>query len=162
MLTTSITIRPHLAEYAQVIFAVEDENYIKIPHTHDLYHILANLMAKRPENRPIHRGNLEIALPAQSRGKCPIVYNYISDKSQKIIDQKIECLFWAHAHEFVDNRYHMQGEQMKDAMYMFLQKYQIESISLDAIVKNYYRWRYEVRRKRFRRGYKKANIHRNG
>lgn len=158
MVTTFITIKPHLAEYAKAVFAVEGESYIQIPHSHDLYHVLANLMSKRPVNCPVSRGSLEIALPAQSRGKCPKFYNYISEYSQRIIEQKIECLFWAHAHEFVDNRHHQQGEQMKDAMYMFLQKYQIMSISVDAVVKNYYRWRYEVRRKRVKRGYNRLKV----
>lgn len=153
MISTFITIKPHLAEYAQMVFAVEGENYIQIPHNHDLYHIIANFMQKRPENCPILDGNLQIALPARSRGKDALTYNYISLRAAEIIGDKLECLFWAHAHSFIDDLHHLHGEQMNNAAYMFMNKFKIKSISEDAIVKNYYRWRSNVRKKRRKRGY---------
>lgn len=153
MVTTFITIKPHLAQYAKIVFSVEGENYIQIPDKHDLYHVIANLMQKRPHNCPVLTGNVELALPARSRGKDAATYNYLSLRSSEIIDLKIENLFWAHVHEYVDDRVHKFGEQMNIAVFMFMQKYQITEISEDAIVKNYYRWRSSVRRKRVKRIY---------
>ncbi len=163
MITTSITVAPHLAEYAKAIFKVEDETYIKIPHTDDLYHILKNLMSKRPEGAPIQRGNLEIALPHQSKGKCPLTYNYISDRGAVIIERKLQALFWAHLHSFVDDYRHSFKKQereylffINDCVCMFMFKYNITSISEDALIKNYYRWRSHVRRKLKKRNYTKT------
>lgn len=153
MITTSINIKEHLAQYAKVVFEEPGKSYIRIPHQHDLYHILAFLMQKRPNGVPIRKGNLDIALPAQSRGKCPQTYNYISDRSTAIIEEKIECLFWAHVHDFVDERHHRFGEQMNSAIYMFMRKFKITAITEDALSKNYYRWRWQVRRKRRKRNY---------
>lgn len=153
MITTFITIKPHLAEYAKVVFAVEGENYIQIPHSHDLYHVIGNLMQKKPYNCPVLTGNVELALPARSRGKDAVTYNYLSVRSSEIIDLKIENLFWAHVHEYVDDRHHKFGEQMNVAVFMFMHKFQITQISEEAIVKNYYRWRSSVRRKRVKRNY---------
>lgn len=148
MITTSMNIKPHLAEYAKVIFEDPGKDYIRIPHQHDLYHTLVDEMRKRPINVPIRKGNLEIALPVQSRGKCPLTYNYIPIRSEAKIQRKIECMFWAHAHDFVDELHHIHGEQIKTAVYMFMDKYNIRSISEDAIIKNRYRWKCAMRNKR--------------
>lgn len=160
MVTTSINIHPHLAEYAKAVFSVTDEKYIQVPHTDDLYHIIKNLMQKRPDDTPIRRGNLTIALPAQSRGKCPMVYNYISDRSSLIIEQKLQSLFWAHLHEFIDDIMHKTARTdeeapiyIKDCIHMFMTMFSITQISEETIYKNYYRWRSEVRRRARRRKY---------
>ena len=161
MVTTSISISPHLAEYAKAIFKVEDEMYIKIPHTDDLYHIIANLMQKRPEGKPIREGNLEIAIPVQRLGKCPYTYNYISDRGMVLIEQKIQALFWAHLHEFVDEYQHKIKKKnrepvfyINECVFMFMQNFGIRSITEDALVKNYYRWRSSLRRQLKKRQYK--------
>lgn len=161
MITTFITIRPHLAEYAKAVFAVPDENYIQVPRTDDLYHIISNLMQKRPEDCPVvTKGNLEIALPARSRGKCPLTYNYISVRASDIIEKKIEALFWAHLHEFVDEYRHKIRKEnaesvfhIKDCVYIFMQKFRITEITDAAIVKHYYRWRESIRRQLKKRNY---------
>lgn len=153
MVTTSIQIKPHLAQYAQVVFKAPGKHYIQIPHHHDLYHLVACLMKKRPENAEITKGNLEIALPAQSRGKDPLTYNYLSVRAIDIFEAKLETYFWAHLHDFVDENHHGLGVQMNSAIYMFMLKFKITAISEDALTKNYYRWRWAVRRKRRKRNY---------
>lgn len=161
MVTTFITIQPHLAEYAKVIFSVPEENYIQVPHTEDFYHVIANMMQKRPENCDTATdGNLEIALPFQSRGKNPHIYNYISVRSAQIIEKKLEALFWAHLHFFIDDyRSKIRKENdesvfyIKDCVYMFMQKFRIEGVTEGAIVKNYYRWTESLRRQLKKRGY---------
>lgn len=156
MITTSMTIKTHLAEYAKVVFEDPGKNYIRIPHQHDLYHKIADEMIRRPRNVPIRRGNLEIALPRQSRGKCPLTFNYISIRAARRIERKIERMFWAHVHDYVDELHHEQGYHMNTAIYMFMDEYKITGISEDALVKNYYRWRCIVRSKKKKRGYKTA------
>ena len=161
MITTFITISPHLAEYANAVFAVPNEKYIRVPHTYHLYHVIANNMIKPPKNCfPATSGNLEIALPAQSGGKCPQVHNYISERATDLIEKKIASLFWAHLHDFVDEyRQKVRREDavpvfyIKDCVYMFMQKFKITAITEGALVKNYYRWTSSNRRQLKKRGY---------
>lgn len=153
MISTFITIKPHLAEYAQVVFAVEGENYIQIPHDYYLYYLLSKHMRKRPQNCPILDGNLEIALPARSDGKDPLTFNYISLRATELFEQELECLFWAHAHSFIDYLFKNEGEQLNNAAYIFMSKFQINSITEDAVVKRHYRWRNKVRANRRKRDY---------
>lgn len=161
MITTFVTISPHLAEYANAVFAVPNEKYIRVPSTHHLYHVIANNMIKPPKNCfPATSGNLEIALPAQSGGKCPMIHNYISERATDLIEKKIASLFWAHLHDFVDEYRHKVRREdtvsvfyIKDCVYMFMQKYKITAITEGALVKNYYRWTSSNRRQLKKRGY---------
>ena len=122
-------------------------------------------MQKRPKNcLAITQGNLEIALPAQSGGKCVHVYNYISIRSAEIIEMKIQSLFWAHLHEFIEEYRHKirrkNGEpvfRMVDCVNMFMQKFEIVGITEGALLKNYYRWTQSLRRQLKKRGYTLAS-----
>lgn len=153
MVTAFITIKPHLAEYAKTLFAVEGKSYIQIPHDYYLYHLIANKMKKRPRNCPVLDGNLEIALPAQSGGKDALICNYISLRTAADFEKQIECLFWAHSHSYIDHLHTEHGEQLNNAAYMFMNKYQIRSISEDAVLKSHYRYRNKVRPKKSKRSY---------
>ncbi len=156
MITTKITIKNFLAEYAQIKFKVENETYVSFSNNDFLYILLYNLMDKRPEDQPIDTGNLEIALPHRSRGKDPSTYNYICAKGEKLIEKRLNKLFWAEMHDFVDERVHEYGELISDSVFSFMKAYAITGITEDALIKNYYRWRSKTRRKIKKRRYRKA------
>jgi hypothetical protein len=156
MITTKIQIKPHLAEYAKQKYSIPGKEYILLSDTEYLYHVLCNLMSKRPENAHIDTSNLEIALPHQSRGKAPETYNYITASGAKNIEKKLNRLFWAEMHEFVDEHVNTHGEPINETVFLFKNKYGIESITEDALIKSYYRWRSKIRTKIKKRKYTKS------
>lgn len=159
-ITTKISIKPHLAEYLHKKFAVEGTGYIQIPDSADLYHILYDLLQAKTENTldEMSKGNLEIALPNRPYGKNPEFYNYLSERSQKIIEEKIDRLFKAEMHEYIDELTIDFGMTYVDSVYAFKQKYGLTKITDDALVKDYYRYRRRIgRRKKIKQKYTKSN-----
>lgn len=154
MITTQIQIKPHLAEYVKSIYRKEDSEAVAFPPNEDLYITVSDLMQRLPEGVDPVEGNLEIIIPYRSFGKCPTYFNFLSKKAQGIIETKIENRFWAHLHEFVDEKVHMDGDLISDAIYIFKVRFEIESITVDALLKNYYRWRFVSKRRRKTREYK--------
>lgn len=153
MTTTRINLPEHLKEYLQGKYGGFDQQPIRLPDNLDLYHLIYDLLEKRPEKQYIDTGNLELVLPARSVGKRPEYYNYLGLRSQRIIARKIETMMWAEAHDFIDHQKHVEGMDYKDAVCLFMRKYGIESLSEEAYLKNYYRWRGKVRAKAKKRKY---------
>lgn len=151
MTTTRIQVSEHLREYITGKCESDIGNPIRIPDRLDLYHVIYDLLEKRPINHPVDNGNLEIILPERSVGKRPEYYNYLSIRSQRIIAKKIETMMWAEVHDLLDTMKHREGIDYKDAVHLFVCKYRIESLTEDAFLKNYYRWRGTVRRREKRK-----------
>jgi hypothetical protein len=107
----------------------------------------------------VDRGNLEIALPDRRLGKSPETYNYLGERSQDLIQRKIENMFFAELHDELDGEKHQEGIPYIVTVWKFICKYGIASITEDALLKDYYRWRQEVRR-REKRAYSKQKLHR--
>lgn len=153
MVTTKINIKPHLAEYCIGKWGNEFKEPVEFPAISELYFTIYNLTIKRPVNCPVDRGNLTIVLPNRRKDeemeirKNPETYNYLSDRAAGIIQDKIETMMWADLHELVDNDRHRLGKFIIDSIFTFMSKYRITSITEDAMLKNYYRWRSELRRK---------------
>jgi len=159
MITTKITIRPHLAEFLYGKYNNCDfDNPISFSTMDDIYHLTWMLMRKRPENcTPTDTGNVEIALDKNHEGKSRDTYNYLDHESQKIIDLKVEALFYLELHSRVeDNR--MEGCPITtiQVIHSFMMDYSIESISEDALYKNDQRHREKTRKRRVRRIYNKS------
>ncbi|MDZ4059441.1 MAG: hypothetical protein U1D64_05290, partial [Bacteroidales bacterium] len=99
MITTKILVREHICEYAIGKFGVDFTNPVKLPSDVDLYYTIWDLMAPRPVEKPIDRGNLEIIIPNRRSdsqiGKNPEKFNYLSERSAKIIDYKLETMMLA-------------------------------------------------------------------
>ncbi len=155
MVTTRISLPPHLREYVRGRFANFSDGAVRFPDSLDIYHILFDLLEKRPSNCPVDSGNLEIILPERSVGKRPESYNYLGVRSQRIIARKIETMMWAEVHDLLDVMKHEEGVDYKDSVHLFICRYGIESLSEDAFLKNYYRWRGKVRRKAKKREYRR-------
>lgn len=145
MITIAIHIKPHLEEYLRAKYPSGTPNVVHLPDTADLYHLLYDLMAIRPSSAPIEEGTLRIKLPHRHAGKNPIYYNYLSQEAVKQLSKKVEALFWADAHFWIDSQKHIEGKNCTDAIYEWMDRYDITAISEDAIRKNYYRWRCRTR-----------------
>ena len=66
-------------------------------------------------------------------------------------------MFWAEVHDvFMENK-HKHGITYLDTAFTFLRKYKIESITEDALVKNYWRWRNKIYKREHRRKYNKKS-----
>lgn len=157
MITVLINVKEYLAEYARSKFSVDGESYIQFQDSDYMYHVVYNLMSKRPDNVPLDSGNIEIALPHCSRGKDPETYNYICKSGQSIIEKKLTRLFFAQMHDFIDEQVHDFGQPINESVFLFMSNYNIDSISEDALVKSYYRWRAKIRKRIKKRKYEKVN-----
>lgn len=145
MITIAIHIKPHLEEYLLAKYPSDLPGVVRLPDTTDLYHLLYDLMAIRPANQPMEQGTLRIKLPHRHAGKNPLYYNYLSPDAVKQISKKVEALFWADAHFWIDYQKHIVGQNCTEAIYQWMDRYKINAISEDAIRKNYYRWRCRTR-----------------
>ena len=159
MITTKITITPYLAEYIIGKYNHCNKGEVRIPDSSDLYHIIWEYMSRRPDNVPVFEsGNLEIALPDRRAGKDPAVYNYLSLRAVKGIELHIKNMFNQELHsELMDNDRRGHFLDNIDVVHKFLCTYGIESISEDALLKNYYRYR-EALRQRKKRKQRRDNL----
>lgn len=117
MVTVKISIKKHLEEYMRGKFNDCREGVITLPDKTDLYHTLFDLTSKRPASCPLEQGTLEIALPDRRCGKDPAYYNYLSERSQRILERRIELMFWAELHEWIDYNKHMYGIQYIESIF---------------------------------------------
>ena len=160
MITTKINIEKYLAEYIIGKYGTADSKAVRLPSDLDLYHFVYDLLQKRPSNCPVDSGNLEIVLPERSGSdvefrKPTTVYNYIGQRGASILSRKINTMMRAELHDLFDENKHIYGIDYIDSAHYFLQKYCIESLSVDALLKDYQRWRRKMRRKSAVREYKK-------
>lgn len=155
MVTTRIEIKEHLAEYIYGKYNDCMIGPVSFPSKEDIYHVIYDLLERRPAVCPLDNGNVELVIPERKLGKTPETYNYLGIRSCRIISQKIETSFWAELHDLLDENKHLYGIQYIETVAYFMRKYGIQSISEDALLKNYYRWRDKVRKKSRRRQYAK-------
>lgn len=156
MITTKIEIKSHLAEYISGKYGEVDCSVICFPDKLDIYHTIYDLLEKRPSDVGLDFGNLEIMLPERYNGKKTSTFNYLGKRSVKILEKKIENMFWAELHDFLDERKHRLGDTYKDSVYFFVVKYNLDSITEDALLKNYSRWKDNIRKRKVRRKYNKS------
>lgn len=156
MVTVKIEIKPHLVEYILGKYNGCEPGAVRFPDKIDLYHTIYDFLEKRPSNVSKDDGNLEIILPERSSGKKTSSFNYLGVRSVKIVEKKILVLFWAEVHDFLDEQKHRRGIEYKVAVYSFVRKYNITSIDEGTLLKNYYRWRENIRKRNKRRKYQKS------
>lgn len=157
MVTTYIEIKDHLVEYMHHKYLVKDSDYIDIPHSDDLYYVLNNLRTRRPVNSTENSGNLKFSVPAPRSGRDPEIYNYYSSAAIASIQSRINRMFKAEFHDFMDHRVDECGDSIIEAALLFMSKYKIASIELDSLSKDYYRWRKKHRAARKVRAYNYQN-----
>lgn len=151
-MTTRINVDEYCAEWLRAKYADED-GVIYLPSDSDLYHLLWDLMARRPADvSPIDSGNIEIFLPCRREGKRPDTFNYIHANSQKIFNTKVKSLISLDLHSFVEGLC-KHGVMLIEAVAQYKLKYQIDSISDEALLKNIQRWRNKLYMRTYRRKY---------
>ena len=165
-MTTKITIDKHLAEYCIGKWGDGETKIVSFPTNTDLYITIYDLLIKRPIDCQTDNGTLEFKLPVRRANedygfrKNPEIYNYLSKRSCRTLNKRIRNLMWAEFHEIMEDINHRPSELDFECIFnieivhWFRCKYMIESISEDAFLKNYYRWR-EVLRRRKKRAYEK-------
>lgn len=150
MITIKINVEPAVAEYIRGKFTDVESGVVRFPADLDIYVLIYDLLQRRPVDRPVDTGNIEFALPERRAGKDPVTYNYLSGRSQRMLCDKMRTMMWAELHDTMDENKHIRGIPFKDTVFTFMRRYSIESISEDALFKNYQRWRYKLRRKQKR------------
>ena len=152
-MTTKINVPAHIREYLIGKYCEFQDIPVTFPDNSDIYHVIYDLLERRPVTVPVDKGNLSIALPNRSSGKSPKTYNYLGVRSQLIINRKLDLMMWAELHDMVDEQKHRYGVNFIVGIHAFMNKYGITSLSEDAFLKNYYRWRGKSRPKEEKRPY---------
>lgn len=166
MIKVKITAPAHVAEYIRGKYYDPNVDAVRFPPSLDLYVAIYDYAERRPESCPVDTGNLEFCLPDRREanvagGKSPESYNYFSATSQKKLADKMRVMMLAELHDQMDENKHVRGIKFKDTIYRFVRRYCIESITEDALFKDYQRWRYKQHRRIQKREYTRRKIHKN-
>lgn len=154
----TIKIEPYLAEYVIAKYGTNTEKgLVNIPYNTDLYHCIWENMSRQRTNQSMPEdGNLRILLPCRRAGqgtpwKDPAYYNYLSTTAAKEIENQIRRMFNFELHRvLLENEEFGRQRRNLDVIYDFIRTYQLKSISSDALLKNYYRFRNRLRPKKAR------------
>lgn len=158
MNTITIDLKPHLSEYIRMKYSWPHRaEVVLVPWRSELYQLMVDRVAKspRPKAAYVNTGNTTFRLPNQPYGKQSKTYDWMSQESVKIIERWIEVMMWSEFHQFVENRIHIHHYPLNRSVYFFISMYGITSLSEDAFIKNYQRWR--NRNVAHRKTYKKSN-----
>lgn len=155
MIIAKINIKPHLAEYMRAKFWDSEIQAVRLPDKDDLYITIYNLTSKRPANAGIDNGNLPIAIPHRREGKNPNHWNFLGVRAVAQIESLIEVRFWAELHQYLDEQKHRYNIDYIASIEVFMNRYDIQSISDEALRKNYYRWKRSLRPTAETRRYRK-------
>lgn len=161
---STIRIEPYLAEYVIGKYGTEPKSgAVNIPYTTDLYHCVWEHMSRQRANQTAPQdGNLRILLPCRKAGdgspwKDPAYYNYLSSSASREIESQIRRMFNFELHRvLLENEEFGRKRRNLDVIYDFIRDYQLKSISSDALLKNYYRFRNRLRPKKTRQ-YRKSS-----
>lgn len=163
----SIHVEPYLAEYISKKMQIDPKTGgVKIPYTTDLYHVVWNLMAKPDVNSVVpDDANLKIYLPCRRSsidslpGKDPAYFNYLSQASAKKVEASIRLMFNFEFHRtLMENEEFGRPRKNQDVVADFIQKYDLKSISQDALLKNFYRFKNHIHPKKARKYKKNGGI----
>ncbi len=156
----TIRIEPYLSEYINGKYGI-DYKYdgVRIPHTSDLYFCIWEHMAKKRRNQEeCIDGNLRIILPCRKTGsgtgpwKDPAYYNYLSISAARAIELQIRMMFNFELHRILlENEEFGRERSNIDVINDFIHRYRLKSISSDALLKNYYRYRNRIWQKKPRK-----------
>ena len=159
----SIRIEPYLAEYARSVFDVDRQTgAVRIPYTSELYHCVWEHMAKRRVDQPqVTDGNLCIILPSRrvvDEGvvKNPAYYNYLSPTAAMLIERHLRLRFNYEFHQtMLENEKQGRPSHQYQVAHKFMRQHNLESISEEALLKNFQRYRNRLYPKKARK-YKKT------
>jgi hypothetical protein len=156
-----VKIEPYLAEYINSKYSRDPHTGgLRIPCSADLYHCVWENMSRRRSNQPEileESGNVLISLPCRSREdgqawKDPAYFNYLSPRGAHEVECCIRRMFNFELHRALfENEEFGKERRNLDVVYDFMRAYHLKSITEDALLKNYYRYRNRLRQKRSRK-----------
>jgi hypothetical protein len=122
---------------------------VRFPDNSYILAFIHELRVKQPTRVPRELpGNLEIVIPFQKNGKDARQYNYLATRSQMVIQDKVHTLFCAVMNDYVARKVHVVGLEYREALELFMQEYEIDSITYEGLKQKNYRDR---NGKRYRR-----------
>ncbi|MCK6143342.1 hypothetical protein [Prevotella intermedia] len=162
----TIKIEAYLAEYIIGKYGVDRKSgTVKIPPTSDLYHCVWENMSRQRSNQPDNTGgNLRILLPCRKGGdgvawKDPAYYNYLSPSAAKEIEKQIRRMFNFELHSvLLENEEFGRQRNNSEVIFEFIRTYRLFSISSDALLKNFYRFRNLLHPKKKRKYNKRISV----
>ena len=127
-------LKPHLAEYLK--FKHSQGKHILLPN----YLLLVLLNLIRPNTQKTKQPETTNVSFIVAGKKCfRKNENYVlSSNARCEFQQEVAWCFWVEAEAFIKQA-HRNGESMSSAYYSFLEAYQIESLSYDAVKKHFTR-----------------------
>lgn len=166
---TMIRIEPYLAEYAQNLFGLgRKDGSIKIPYISELHFLVWELMAKPRANQlSPENGNLAIVLPTRREcegelRKNPRYYNYLSPDAARKVEAWLRRRFNFEFHELmIDNEVKGRPRQHLDLVRWFMRRRGLKSITEDALIRNFRRYRRRISPKTVRKYTKTRKIKNN-
>ena len=157
--TIIISLDPFLQEMLRGIY----DNYNKVfsfPNGDDLIVRLRNLLRPLPEDyasMDFKDRAFEIEIPA-SPSRDPFYYRYLSKTAMKVFEKKVKEFARMVFHERM-TELRNDGYEYKDSIDLFMDEFQISPDHTDRITKDYYRWRSNLRVKKYRKNTtKKARV----
>lgn len=165
----TIRIESYLAEYAKNKFAEGGmDGAIRIPYNSEFYHCVWEHMAKRRADQPLLTdGNLRILLPSRRTAedgpvKNPAYYNYLSPVAVQLIERFLRRQFNYEFHQMMlDNENHGRPVRQQDMVADFIRRYRLESITEDALLKSFQRYRQRLHPRKPRKYEKRHNFKKN-
>ena len=135
-----IELKSHLEEYAIAKFPVVDDAVV-IPSSMDIYFVLLDLLQKKGKGIEVCNDGIYFAIRNTGIGKDPRVYKYLSRHGRMLFETRLEVMFWIDFHDVMDREVIRGGKPCLEAAQIFVEKFRINSITEDALIKHYYRWR---------------------
>lgn len=154
-----VRIEPYLAEYINAKYSLDPHTGgLRIPCSTDLYHcVWENMSRRRKDQLEPTDGNLLISLPCRSREdgeawKDPAYFNYLSPKGAREVEGCIRRMFNFELHRaLLENEEFGKERRNLEVICDFMRSYHLKSVTEDALLKNYYRYRNRLRPKKARK-----------
>ncbi|MBQ6176006.1 MAG: hypothetical protein IJK29_02280 [Bacteroidales bacterium] len=158
--TASVHVKPYLAEYAMAKYPTDPANGgLLIPESDDLYHCLWSVITRpRRDSRRHPSPNLTFSLPCPSPNtlgsawKNPARYNHIPLLSMIEIERCLQRQFDFELHRAMfENMESDHPVRQLDVALAFIRQYRLRSIGEESLLKNFSRYRNNLRLKKARR-----------
>lgn len=162
--TALIKVDAYLEEYAKNCFASGlGDGSVKFPYTSTMYHCLVEGMSKQvPSGGGARDGNLMVVLPSADTAdggpvKNPRWYRYVTQRAAALINAALKRRFY---YEFLTEmmRNELQGRPVPHLTLVrrFLRRNGIRSLSEDALLKKFQRYRRKISPGKVRKYHKKC------
>lgn len=136
-MTIKIEVEPYLKEFMHAIFGASPINF---PKGHVLNFVLRHLLDRPPRDiKELNNYNnfIEIQIPYDDQKN--VIYNFhLSEESKKILKKRIEREFRLTFRDDI-NASRLSGIKRVDAVWLFIDKYQLNPGNIDMLLKDYHR-----------------------